>query len=281
MLTLTPVALATANAFVNSHHRHHKATAGHKFSIGCAKDGELVGVAIVGRPVSRYLDDGWTLEVNRLCTTGEKNACSILYAASARAAKAMGYRKIITYTLDSESGSSLRAAGWNCAGLAGGKCWTGSRKYKATAYIRLSYTDDHSGESDSVSNQRKLIENFVERNPDIEVVSEKIDDGYSGIIFDRPAFKEMMQDVTDGNINCVIVKDLSRLGREYIETGRYLRRVFPAYGVRFIRLVAQTTTTEAAQSLLIFLEDRNIFTQFHTYQKSLFFVYCGAVFALA
>lgn len=79
-------------------------------------------------------------------------------------------------------------------------------KYKAAAYIRLSYTDDHSSESDSVSNQRKLIENFVERNPDIEVVSEKIDDGYSGIIFDRPAFKEMMQDVTDGNINCVIVK---------------------------------------------------------------------------
>ena len=81
-----------------------------------------------------YLDDGWTLEVNRLCTTGEKNACSILYAASARAAKAMGYRKIITYTLDSESGSSLRAAGWNCAGLAGGKCWTGSRKPASALY---------------------------------------------------------------------------------------------------------------------------------------------------
>ena len=134
MLTLTPVTLATANAFVNAHHRHHKATAGHKFSIGCAKDGELVGVAIVGRPVSRYLDNGWTLEVNRLCTTGEKNACSILYAASARAAKAMGYRKIITYTLDSESGSSLRAAGWSCAGLAGGKCWTGSRKPASALY---------------------------------------------------------------------------------------------------------------------------------------------------
>ncbi len=85
-------------------------------------------------------------------------------------------------------------------------------KFKATAYIRLSYTDDHSSESDSVSNQRRLIENFVERNPDIEVVSEKIDDGYSGIIFDRPAFKEMIQDITDGNINCVIVKDLSRWG---------------------------------------------------------------------
>lgn len=115
-------------------------------------------------------------------------------------------------------------------------------KYKAAAYIRLSYTDDHSSESDSVSNQRKLIENFVERNPDIEVVSEKIDDGYSGIIFDRPAFKEMMQDVTDGNINCVIVKDLSRLGREYIETGRYLRRVFPAYGVRFIAITDSIDT---------------------------------------
>ena len=80
-------------------------------------------------------------------------------------------------------------------------------KYKATAYIRLSYTDDRSSESDSVANQRKLIENFVERNPDIEVVSYKVDDGYSGIIFDRPAFKEMMQDVTNGEINCVIVKD--------------------------------------------------------------------------
>lgn len=80
-------------------------------------------------------------------------------------------------------------------------------KYQATAYIRLSYTDDRSSESDSVTNQRKLIENFIERNPDIQIVSEKIDDGYSGIIFDRPAFKEMMQDITDGKINCVIVKD--------------------------------------------------------------------------
>ena len=115
-------------------------------------------------------------------------------------------------------------------------------KFKATAYIRLSYTDDRSNESDSVSNQRKLIENFVERNPDIEIVSEKIDDGYSGIIFDRPAFKEMMQDVTDGNINCVIVKDLSRLGREYIETGRYLRRIFPAYRVRFIAITDNIDT---------------------------------------
>ena len=86
-----------------------------------------MGVAIVGRPVSRYLDNGLTLEVNRLCTTGEKNVCSMLYAAAARAAKAMGYQKIITYTLDTEPGASLRAAGWTCMGLAGGKRWTGKR----------------------------------------------------------------------------------------------------------------------------------------------------------
>ena len=104
MLELTPVSLAQANEFVEKHHRHHKGVRGHKFSIGCSLDGELVGVVIVGRPVSRYLDDGNTLEVNRLCTTGVKNACGILYAASARAAKAMGYMKIITYILESENG---------------------------------------------------------------------------------------------------------------------------------------------------------------------------------
>lgn len=106
--------------------------------------------------------------------------------------------------------------------------------YKAAKYIRLSYTDDKSNESNSVGNQRKLIEDFVSRHPEIELVSEKVDDGYSGVIFDRPAFKEMMDDIMEGKINCVIVKDLSRLGREYIETGRYMRRVFPAYGVRFM-----------------------------------------------
>ena len=108
--------------------------------------------------------------------------------------------------------------------------------YKAAKYIRLSYTDDKSNESNSVGNQRKLIEDFVSCHPEIELVSEKVDDGYSGVIFDRPAFKEMMDDIMEGKINCVIVKDLSRLGREYIETGRYMRRVFPAYGVRFIAI---------------------------------------------
>lgn len=137
-------------------------------------------------------------------------------------------------------------------------------KYQATAYIRLSYTDDRSSESDSVTNQRKLIENFIERNPDIQIVSEKIDDGYSGIIFDRPAFKEMMQDITDGKINCVIVKDLSRLGREYIETGRYLRRVFPTYGVRFIAITDNIDTARegcAAPILLVGQENQGVPTE--------------------
>lgn len=128
MLSLIAVTLKTANAFVAAHHRHHKPVTGHKFSIGCETGGRLVGVAIVGRPVSRYLDDDLTLEVTRLCTTGERNACSMLYSAAARAAKAIGYHKIITYTLDTEHGASIRAAGWHCAGVAGGKRWTGKRR---------------------------------------------------------------------------------------------------------------------------------------------------------
>lgn len=134
MPRLIPVSLKEANAFVQAHHRHHRPVVGHKFSIGCEADGRLVGVAIVGRPVSRYLDNGWTLEVTRLCTTGEKNVCSMLYAAAARAARAMGYRKIITYTLETEHGASIRASGWHCAGPAGGLRWTGTRKPEADRY---------------------------------------------------------------------------------------------------------------------------------------------------
>lgn len=95
MLRLRPISLRDANEYVRKYHRHHKPVAGHKFSIGCEADGELVGVIIAGRPVSRYLDDGFTLEVTRLCTNGAKNACSFLYGAAARAAAAMGYKRII------------------------------------------------------------------------------------------------------------------------------------------------------------------------------------------
>ena len=134
MLAIIPVSLSQANDFVEQHHRHHKPVRGHKFSIGCITDGRLAAVAIVGRPVSRHLDDGFTLEVNRLCSDGTKNACSFLYAAAARAAKELGYRKIITYTLDTENGASLRAAGWENAGLAGGKEWTVKRRPAVPLY---------------------------------------------------------------------------------------------------------------------------------------------------
>lgn len=127
MLQIKPIDFPTAAQFVDSYHRHHKRPTGHKFSIACYDDDRLCGVAMVGRPVSRYLDDGNTLEVNRLCTDGTRNACSILYAHAWRATRAMGYSRIITYTLAIESGSSLRASGWTCEGSAGGRNWTGER----------------------------------------------------------------------------------------------------------------------------------------------------------
>ena len=108
--------------------------------------------------------------------------------------------------------------------------------YQAAEYLRLSYTDDHTTESDSISNQKKLVRDFLALHPEITLVSTRVDDGYSGILFDRPAFQAMMSDISAGTVNCVIVKDLSRLGREYIETGRYLRNVFPSFGVRFISI---------------------------------------------
>ena len=124
--------------------------------------------------------------------------------------------------------------------------------YKAAKYIRLSHADEHTKESDSVGNQRKIIDMFLKNHPEIEVVSEYVDDGVSGIIFDRPAFKQMMDDVEAGKIDCVIVKDLSRFGREYIETGRYLRRIFPAYGVRFIALGDHLDTlTDSGDDLVV------------------------------
>ncbi len=123
-INIIPITLKTANEFVTTHHRHHSRAQGCKFCVGVTDDtGKLRGVAITGRPVSRYLDNGVTAEVTRLCTDGMKNACSFLYAACCRVAKHMGYAKIITYTLASESGASLKAANWICEGIRGGDCW--------------------------------------------------------------------------------------------------------------------------------------------------------------
>ena len=123
MLQIVPIKFDEANEFVRRYHRHHKPVVGHKFSIGCSDGEKIVGVAMVGRPVARRLDNGWTLEVNRLCTDGTKNACSMLYSSAWRAARAMGYKKLITYILDNESGTSLKASNWKCVGETGGGSW--------------------------------------------------------------------------------------------------------------------------------------------------------------
>lgn len=112
-LCLVPVSFQQAREFVRDFHRHHRPPPGHKFSVGAADEtGRLVGAAIVGRPVARHLDDGWSLEVTRTVTDGTPNTNSLLYGATWRAAKALGYRRLITYTQAGESGTSLRAAGW-------------------------------------------------------------------------------------------------------------------------------------------------------------------------
>lgn len=123
-LATVPLTLEEANEFVRRHHRHHKPVVGHKFSIGAALGDEIVGVAIVGRPVSRRRDDGLTLEVTRLCTDGSKNACSFLYGAAWRAARALGFKRIGTYTTPEEGGASLRAAGWRLIAETPGRSWS-------------------------------------------------------------------------------------------------------------------------------------------------------------
>ena len=116
-LEIVPVSFRSACAFVTEHHRHHKPPVGMKFCLGIAdQSGQLVGVAIVGRPVARHYDNGRTLEVNRTCTDGSRNANSALYGAAWRAAKALGYNRLITYTQEGESGASLRGAGWQVIG---------------------------------------------------------------------------------------------------------------------------------------------------------------------
>jgi len=122
-LEIVPIKFKDACEFIKRHHRHHKAPIGHICSLACAKDDKIIGVATVGRPVARALDNGWTAEVTRLCTDGTKNACSMLYAAAWRAVRSLGYKKLITYILDTEPGTSLTAAGWRCVGKCGGGSW--------------------------------------------------------------------------------------------------------------------------------------------------------------
>lgn len=108
--------------------------------------------------------------------------------------------------------------------------------YEADAYFRLSKEDGDREESDSIVNQKSLIREFIQSNPDIHIYKERVDDGYTGVNFERPGFQAVLEDIQSGKVNCVIVKDLSRFGRNYIEAGRYIERIFPYFGVRFIAI---------------------------------------------
>jgi L-amino acid N-acyltransferase YncA len=123
-LRITPITLREANAYVERHHRHHGPTRGCIVVAAVSDDEGIVrGVGIAGRPVARLLQDGFTAEVTRVCTDGTRNACSMLYRALWRACRALGYRRLVTYTLPQEGGSSLRAAGFALIGEAGGGTW--------------------------------------------------------------------------------------------------------------------------------------------------------------
>ena len=124
LLRIVPCTIQDAKSFVAQHHRHHRPPPSALFAVAVANDAGVVGVAIVGRPVARMLQDGWTAEVVRVATDGTHNACSMLYGACWRAARALGWRKLITYTLPHEGGASLRASNWKCLGEAGGGSWS-------------------------------------------------------------------------------------------------------------------------------------------------------------
>jgi hypothetical protein len=123
-MTIQPISFAEACVFIALHHRHHLPPQGHKFSIAVSDGHCVVGVITVGRPVARMVDNGWTLEVTRCCTDGTKNAASMLYGAARKATFALGYKRLVTYTLAEEAGTSLKAAGYRILGEAGGGSWS-------------------------------------------------------------------------------------------------------------------------------------------------------------
>ena len=135
------------------------------------------------------------------------------------------------------------------------------KKYRAIAYYRISKDDGKKRESDSISNQRKLIREYIAAHDDIELVLEKDDDGYTGTNYDRPGFRAVLDAIRSGQVDCVIVKDLSRLGREYIETGRYLEMVFPDQGVRFIAINDDVDSDNHSQSDDILIPVKNLINE--------------------
>ena len=170
-LHVIPLELAEANRLVAMWHRHHQPSQGHRFSLGVVdNDGHLHGAAIVGRPVARLAGSPRdVLEVVRLVTDGTPNACSILYAAAARAGLAMGYRRIQTYILEEETGTTLRAAGWTNHGTAGGGQWK--------------HTDGKPRRTDQPTGMKSRWAKSLATRPDPAEVPKKVtdDDSASGL----------------------------------------------------------------------------------------------------
>ena len=130
-------------------------------------------------------------------------------------------------------------------------------EWNTAGYLRLSREDGDKAESDSIANQRKLLEQYLQAHPELRLTDFYQDDGYTGTNFDRPAFRRMEEDIAQGRVNCVLVKDLSRFGRDYIEVGRYLEREFPARGVRFIAVNDHVDSEQGRYDML--LPMKNIF----------------------
>ena len=135
-----------------------------------------------------------------------------------------------------------------------------NKDIRAAAYLRLSIEDGDKAESNSIGNQRELIRDFSAERPGLHLVEEYADDGYTGTNFERPGFKRMMEDIKSGKINCIIVKDLSRLGRNYIEMGKYLEQIFPMMGIRFIAINDNydNANTESSDSDSIVVPFKNL-----------------------
>ena len=139
--------------------------------------------------------------------------------------------------------------------------YSGDDVYEAIAYYRLSKDDGKNHESDSIANQRVLVREYIKNHPNIRLVDEAYDDGYTGTNFDRPGFQKVMDAVNAGTVNCVIVKDLSRLGREYVETGKYLEMVFPSMGIRFIAINDDVDSKKNNSSDDILIPVKNIMNE--------------------
>lgn len=143
-----------------------------------------------------------------------------------------------------------------------------NKKWKATLYLRLSKDDGQAQESGSIKNQRELLRSFLKSYDDIDIISEKIDDGVSGINFDRPAFNEMIADIHEGVINCVVVKDLSRFGRDHLEVGTYLEHIFPFQGVRFISIGENYDTIQGTNADYLITTFKTIFADIYSKDMS-------------